>query len=99
MVPEAQRWLFWEADLARLDADEHADYVLARVLERGRLEDVRWAASHYGVERIRELFETRAHPEITTRTRRLWQAFFEVEEDAWPKRAPFRNNSSAPWID
>jgi hypothetical protein len=98
-VPDAQRWLFWDADLGRLDPEQHAKYVLGRVLERGRLEDVRWAVSTYGFDRIHDFFRSQAHPEISARTRRFWQVFFNASEDSWPKPPPFRQNSSAPWID
>lgn len=98
-VPDARKWLFWDADLARLDVEAHAEYVLGRVLERGRLEDVRWVVSIYGFDRIHDFFRSGPHPEIGARTRRFWQVFFDVPEDSWPSRPPFRQNSSAPWVD
>jgi hypothetical protein len=46
------RWLFWDLDFDRLDAEAHADAILPRALEYGRLEDVRALLLIYGKERI-----------------------------------------------
>jgi hypothetical protein len=89
-------WLFWDVELEQLDTEKHADYILARVLERGRLEDVRWALQSYGRERIRDFFRSRSHAEISARTLAFWRAFLR-EEQAWPTPPAFRQSSSEPW--
>lgn len=98
-IPTQREWLFWEADLAGIDLDRHAEYVLVRVLERGRLDDVRWLLRQYGVERVRALFRSKAHPELSTRTRQFWKTFLGEGEQPWPTLPAWRTNSSAPWID
>ena len=55
-LPRNMKSLFWNVEFRRLDADRDADFVLARVLERGRLRDVRWVIRHYGIPRIRRFF-------------------------------------------
>src|SRR5690606_7839091 len=40
-LPEEIRWVLWDLDFDRLDADADADSILARTLEHGRLSDVR----------------------------------------------------------
>lgn len=96
MPPVAQHWLFWDVELSDLDVEKHADYILERVLERGRIEDVGWAMNAYGLERIRAFFRERARPEISPRTLAFWRAFFR-EEQPWPSLPAWRQNNSAPW--
>lgn len=98
-IPAERAWLFWEVDPSQIDLDRHAEYVLVRVLERGRLDDVRWLLHQYGVERIRALFRSRAHPELSVRTTQFWRTFLGEEEQAWPTLPAWRTNNSAPWID
>ena len=98
-VPQAQRWLFWELDAARLDVDRDADTILARVLEHGRMVDVRWALRVYGEDRIHRFFREVGHPELTPRTIAFWRAFFRAGDEAWASPPAWRSSSSAPWID
>ena len=67
-LPEHLRPIFWEVDFAHLSARKHADSILARVLEAGRFEDVRWAVATYGWERIHRFFREVGHPEVSQRT-------------------------------
>ncbi len=97
--PSKLAWLFWDIDFDALDVHEHADAILARVLESGRLEDVRLVLSIYGRERIHRFFRDIGHPLITERTRRFWRAFFNAENESWATAPAFRTSSPAPWID
>lgn len=93
------RWLFWDLDFDAVDPEAHADAVLARVLEAGRLDDVRLVIDLYGLERILRFFREVGHPNISERTRQFWRAFFHAEEESWASPAAWRKSSSAPWID
>jgi hypothetical protein len=59
--------LFWETRPARVDLERDVDYVLARVLEFGRLVDVRWVLRRYGLERVHTFLATSGHPELSPR--------------------------------
>jgi hypothetical protein len=95
-VPDSVKWLFWDVDVDQLDAVPHADYVLGRVLERGRLDDVCWAVDCYGLERVLLFLREAANPELSPRTLAFWRAFFR-EEQPWRTPPDWRRNSSAPW--
>jgi hypothetical protein len=99
MVPEALHWLFWNVDVRSLDTERDAAAILGRVLERGRMDDVRWAVRMYGLERIERFFREGGHPEISRRTRLFWRAALGVRRDAWPEPEASRASSAAPWID
>ena len=96
--PVPTHWLFWDVDVDTLDTDQHPSYILARVLERGRLQDVKWAISAFGIERIHEFFRDAAHPEISARTRSFWRAFFKAGDDeTWAQPPDWRRSSAIPW--
>jgi Family of unknown function (DUF6922) len=97
-IPADHEWLFWDVDVSALDLARDRRYVLGRVLERGRMADVRWAVSEYGLAGVREFFQAGAHPEVSPATRSLWQAFFKESGDEWLNAPSFRNDSVAPWI-
>ncbi len=78
--------LFWNLDIDRIDVDVHVDTVLARVLERGGMDDVRWALDRYGEERVHRFFRSGAHPDVGRRTRTFWRAYFEADGEQWEER-------------
>jgi hypothetical protein len=90
--------LFWNVDFGRLDAERDADFILSRVLERGRLVDVRWAVSRYGLARIHRFFRDAPRLELSPRTVRLWRVVLRAEEEKWPEPPAWRRSSSVPWI-
>ena len=94
--PDAMQWLFWDVELAQLDVNAHADYILGRVLERGRIDDVSWALRFYGERRIHSFLRERPRAELSARTLAFWRAFFR-EEHPWPTLPAWRGNSSEPW--
>lgn len=98
-VPVERAWLFWDVDPDAIDLPRDRRYVLARVLERGRLSDVRWAVREYGLESLHEFFQSGGHPELSRATVALWQAFFHERGDAWQSQVSSRTSSAAPWID
>jgi hypothetical protein len=93
------RWLFWEMRLESLDSERHADTILARILERGRMVEVRWAIQHYGLDRIHRFFREVGHPEISERTIAFWRAVFNARDEEWASPPAWRKSNSAPWID
>lgn len=78
--------LFWNLDLAQIDPDVDVDTVLARVLERGDLDDVRWVLERYGEPRVLAFFRAGAHPDVGRRTREFWRAWFVAGDEQWQER-------------
>lgn len=98
-LPEEVRWLFWEHDVDALDTEQHASSILARILEYGRMRDVRWAIDHYGIEGIHRFLREVGHPELHPRTLSFWRAVLHAEDESWQSPPDWRRSSSAPWID
>lgn len=47
--------LFWDVDPEGLDMQQHASFIVARVLDYGTMEDWLAIKSYYGIERLREI--------------------------------------------
>jgi len=52
MKPVFERRIFWDVDYDKLDFDAKADFVIARVFERGDIEDFRQCRRYYGDEKV-----------------------------------------------
>ena len=97
-IPQAQRWLFWNVNLRTADLNRDADGIIARVVERGGLVDIKWLIRTYGLDRIHDFFREAAHVEISDRTIAFWRAFFNAEKEEWASPPVWRKSSSAPWV-
>ena len=47
--------LFWDANLSTIDFEKHAQYVVERVVTRGRLDDWKQIVQFYGHDRLKKL--------------------------------------------
>lgn len=62
--------VIWDVDPKRLDEDRNADFIIGRVLEAGRPEQVAWIFRRYGEQRIARVAESRRA--IPPRVRAAW---------------------------
>ena len=93
-IPASSRWIFWDVDHEAIELGRDANGVLARVLERGCLDDVAWLVRTYGLERIHAFFRDVWAAEVSERTRGFWRAFFEAEDETWA--APVSSRTTPP---
>lgn len=70
-LPRSMQRLFWDTDPRRLNLDSQADYIIARVLEKGDLDDWNWLRWTYGEERIASTLDRK--PKISPATIHLWR--------------------------
>ncbi|MFZ5468548.1 MAG: DUF6922 domain-containing protein [Myxococcota bacterium] len=70
-IPPGVQELFWDAG-ETIDPERNADYVLGRVLEHGRHEDVRWLLGYYGAERILDFVRRRGPQVLSPATANFW---------------------------
>ena len=53
--PLFHKRIFWDVDFENIDYDSKADFVIARVFERGDVEDIRNCRRYYGDEKVAEV--------------------------------------------
>jgi hypothetical protein len=90
--------LFWDVDFDGLDSSSDREFILPRVLEFGRLGDIRWLVTEYGLDAIHTFFRDRGHPELSRRTVNFWRIILNAKEESWASPPVWRRNSSAPWV-
>jgi hypothetical protein len=84
---EAQS-LFHDVRVDAIDTEAHADFVIARVVDRGTMRSVRALRRLYGDARIRRFFEERSD-RVSPQTRTLWQHHFGLDDGrCTPKSSP-----------
>ena len=52
MKPLFNKSIFWDVNFVKIDYDAKANFVIARVFERGDVEDIRQCRRYYGDEKI-----------------------------------------------
>ena len=81
--------LFDDVRLDEVDLHLRADFVIARVLERGTLSSVRALVRACGEERIRTFFREGGAFQVSRRTAALWRAYLDLsEEECTPRSSP-----------
>lgn len=91
-LPGRLKPLFPEYEPGRLNAGKDSVLVIARVLESGSREDLRWLMNRYPAPQIRRTVETEASRLLSTRSRRLWSLVFKVVPrplPAWRRTDPW----------
>jgi|SRR3989344_2389666 len=71
---ELRKSLFWDVDPSTIDLEKNARYVIERVLELGKDNEVRWLFQRYGKERIRFIFN-RFKMALTPKSRTFWDIY------------------------
>ncbi len=55
MKPQFDKRIFWDVNFEKLDIDAKADFVIARVFERGDIEDIRQCRRYYEAQKIEQI--------------------------------------------
>lgn len=53
--PNLSSYLFWDTDIANVDFDKHASYVVEKVVTRGQFNDWQEIKRYYGIDTIKSL--------------------------------------------
>ena len=70
--------LFWDVDPKTVDPKKHARYIIERILEFGRDNEVRWLWHTYSKALIRDVVNT-SRGVLRPPTKALWQALTKLE--------------------
>lgn len=79
MIPAYLKKYFWEVDTARLDPKKTPEYVIARILEHGDIDAIRWMFATFDKKKISEVFATRRG--FSSRTIYFWKSIFNLREN------------------
>jgi len=71
--------LFWDIDQNKLDPNRHGAFVVGRILEKGDVEDIKWAIDFYGREFVREVFQKNAG-KLDLKSNNFWCLYFNLNK-------------------
>ena len=71
--------VIWDVDLAKLDEERSADFIIRRVLEAGRPEQVAWLFRRYGDARIADTLER--SPGLPRSVSVAWRELLRMRRD------------------
>lgn len=87
--------LFHDTRVEDIDPEEHAAFVIERVLDRGTMRSVRALLRRYGRDRIRRFFVEGGIDRVSPRTVPLWAAYLHITPDECiPRSSPRRSSPS-----
>jgi hypothetical protein len=84
--------LFWDVNLNELDEKKHSSFITQRILERGDLDDLRWAMDFYGKDFIEDAF-LKNSMKMDLKSQNFWCLYFNINkfkcirnQSAWAQR-------------
>ena len=97
-IAEDRTALFDDVRFESIEPERHADFVIARVLDRGTLDSVAALVRYYGRDRLRRFFLEGGALQLSRRTVPLWAALLELPADSCTPRSSSRRRSPY-WSD
>lgn len=76
MLTHLSRNLFWDVDIKSISYDDHAPYVIDRVMSMGTLEDFQLIKAYYGKEKILETVKNLRY--LDDRVLHFCSAYFNI---------------------
>ena len=80
-VSQLSSHLFWDVDRLALNSEDHASFLICRIMERGSSEDVRLAWRYYGEDRVRDVLLQA--PALSRKTINFFANQFRLSCDAF----------------
>lgn len=68
--------LFWDTDPKKIDLKKNARYIIERVLEFGRPNEVSWLFETYAKNKIKEAMYT-PRSQVSDKSKALWTLLFK----------------------
>lgn len=93
-LPAGLKPYFQEYDYFNLDLDAHANLIIARALEYGTWDDVRWLFEVYGTDRIRRYVRRFGERGLNPVTFNYWRKLLNIRR--W-RRSPFPIPKGVLW--
>lgn len=86
-LPDSLRPFFWDTDFSRFFPDEHAFFIISRLLEHGDESAVKFLLNYYSADEI--VFVVTNSRSLPRRSRKFWAFYFNIEGTlCTPKQYP-----------
>ncbi len=95
-IPGDHLRLFWDTDMDQVDLEQHALFLIPRVLEHGTLEQAAWIRRYCGDARVREaLLTSGAERSLSARGLNFWALILGLPQD-WAQQC-IAAKLASPW--
>ena len=74
-LPKKFKTLFGDFDCQKIDLREHRQFIIERLLEKGKMEHIVWLYENYDMEIIQTVVNSSSN--LSSKTRNFWLRFFE----------------------
>jgi len=92
-IPKEWHKYFWEVEPEKVDLDEHAYYIMGRVLEYGDKEAVKLVREIYGDRQIKKFLLSTSSRVLSNRTMRHWQNLLKLGPEQCEKISLLRSKN------
>jgi len=62
--------LLWDVDAKKLDAKKHADFLIARIADKGGMKELQWLKKKFGKNKIRSVVKKSRN--VSRKTKVFW---------------------------
>jgi len=73
MIPQSLKPILWDVDLASLDVKKDKDFIIKRVTDKGRWDDVVWLKTQYVIDDIIDVVKKSKN--ISKKTKNFWLTY------------------------
>ena len=73
MIPQSLKPILWDVDLASLDVEKDKDFIIKRVADKGRWDDVVWLKTQYVIDDIIDVVKKSKN--ISKKTKNFWLTY------------------------
>jgi hypothetical protein len=77
-LPESFSGWFWDCDFSKLNPKKYKYYVIERLLEKGRMEQVKWVFDNYGRDEVKKIIEEPIN--LDKESVYFWKMYFQHVE-------------------
>lgn len=78
-LPKSVWKYFWDTEVGQVDVDKNSHYIIERVLEWGRTEDIKWLIGQYGMSEIKKvLMSSRQMPQ---KQANFWASIWDIPRE------------------
>ncbi|OIP04133.1 hypothetical protein AUK18_00575 [Candidatus Beckwithbacteria bacterium CG2_30_44_31] len=76
MIPKHLHKYFWEINPRELSLSEDADYIVARLLDYGKTQDIEWLLERFGKDRIKTVLKK--YRGISRKSAYFWSNILQI---------------------
>ena len=73
MIPQSLKPILWDVDLESLDVKKDKDFIIKRVTDKGRWDDVVWLKTQYVIDDIIDVVKKSKN--ISKKTKNFWLTY------------------------